>query len=105
MKKKLKKKPTAYTIDRPRLPRATEKHPLLIGVAKLMKDNDVSLRAVAIASLGVTQQTLFGWVVSAMQDRDFPVPPRRVPLLCKLTGLPPCHFNPLLWPNVSWKFK
>ncbi|MCJ7839033.1 MAG: helix-turn-helix domain-containing protein [Burkholderiales bacterium] len=83
-----------------KLPRDTKTHPLVAAVDTL----NWPVRRLA-PMIGVTQQSLQEWVAKAKADRDFSVPPRRVPALCRLTGQPPYRYNPLLWPDKTWRFK
>ena len=88
-----------------KLPRDTRKHPLIDAVERIQKGTTASVRRVAIEHLGVTQQTLHEWLRVAAEDRDFAVPPLRVPDLCRLSGIAPYMFNPVLWPDKTWRFK
>lgn len=87
-----------------KLPRATTRHPLVVGIERVMAERAISMRQIAIEHLGVRQQSLHEWVEAARRDRDFEVPPRRVPAICKLTGQAPYLYNPVLWPSPDWRF-
>jgi hypothetical protein len=83
----------------------TTQHPLLVGLALVKNRNGLSARHIAQKHLGVTQQAVHEWMVKARKNRNFQVPPRRVPALCKLTGQAPHLYSPVLWPDASWRFK
>lgn len=89
-----------------KLPRTPElkQHPLLLLVDHAAR-HGTSLRYIATDHLGIRQQSLHGMMVLARKDRDFLVPPARVPVISVLLNIAPYYFNPLLWPDIKWRFK
>ena len=102
-------------LQKPKLQKkfAASKHPLIVGLLAATKKRGVSLRAIAINDLKVTQQSLHGWMVEAVmtvKERRakglsdvFEMPPKRVPDLCRATGQRPHVYYPDLW-HRDWKF-
>ena len=89
-----------------KLPRAPDmkQHPLLSLVPYAAR-NGTSLRRIAIDKLGIRQQSLHGQMVMARKDRNYLVPAMQVPVISVMLDIEPYYFNPVLWPNLKWKFK
>ena len=90
-----------------KLPRNKEvcKHHPLLELERLAPTAGLSIGMIARDYLGIRQQSLHSQIVAARQNRDYIVPAVQVPVVSKLTAVPPYYFNPVLWPDVSWRFK
>lgn len=86
-----------------KLPRTTREHPLILAVARFTEKNDCSIRHLAINVLGVKQQLLNEWLHEAAKNRDYTLPPRKVPRVCAVLGIEPHQLQPELW-KPGWKF-
>ena len=95
---------TPLKIKLPRDKAICLRHPLL-ELCKLAETDGLSIGAIARDHLGIRQQSLHCLLLDAREDRDFVVPAIHVPVISRLTMIPPFYFNPVLWPNPKWKFK
>ena len=85
-----------------KLPRDTERHPLLEGLEAVMKEKGYTISYIARSHFKIRAQALHAWQRKAKKKRDFNIPVRQVIKLCQLTGQPPYLYNPELWPNREW---
>ena len=91
-------------IKLPRNAAVCKRHPLL-ELERLAETAGLSMGVIARDHLGIRQQSLHCQIVAARKSRDYVVPAVQVPVISKLTGIPPYYFNPVLWPDVRWSFK